>query len=116
MNNDMSVASLDSIEKSITDIHKKLDQQNTLHGEWTACKEKNAADIHKLKRECYDLRSVNTQLRLEVTILRAIVSKQSSDIECLKRDVTDQQSRSMQNNVLFHQVPEEKKRKLQGQS
>ncbi len=46
-----------------------------------------------------------------LAVLRTMICLGRDVTRCyrsMSRDVTDQQSRSMQNNVLFHQVPEDK--------
>ncbi len=42
----------------------------------------------------------------EVSLLKSIVAKQSYDIDALKRELVGQQARSIQNNILVHNIPE----------
>ncbi len=48
----------------------------------------------------------NVRLRYEIDMLKALTVKQSNDIEALKTGLTDLQVRSMENNVIFHNVKE----------
>ncbi len=47
-------------------------------------------------------------LRVELTYLKSVVNKQTHELASLKKQLTEQKARSMQSNVLFHNVPEER--------
>lgn len=53
-----------------------------------------------------DLNTQNNNLRSDVDMLKALVVKQSNEIGELKRGLSDLQTRSMEENVIFHNVAE----------
>ena len=53
-----------------------------------------------------DLSKQNSDLRSEVDMLKALVVKQSNEIGELKRGLVDLQTRSMEDNVIFHNIAE----------
>lgn len=101
-------ASLDSIQNSITDLHRKFDGLKTTQKQCNASIKNNSAVIKELNSRYDAIKEENGQLKSEMNLLKAVVSKQASDIDNLKRDLLDQQTRQMRDNVLFHQVPESK--------
>lgn len=56
--------------------------------------------------EVAQLRQVNKDLRYEISLIKSYVIKQDEHLNCLHEQVLDLRSRSMKNNILFHNVPE----------
>ncbi len=64
--------------------------------------------MRDLTSQCAELKKENNELKRDLDLLKAVVSKQCSEISHLRHDLLDQQDRQMRNNVLFHQIPEER--------
>ncbi len=55
---------------------------------------------------CDQLKVENHSLRAELDIVKAVVAKQHEQITQLQKAMLDQQKRSMEDNILFHGLPE----------
>ncbi len=96
------------VKKSITNIHKRIDGVSKQLEVSSTSTENVRSELEIVKLDNERLGRDNKDLKAEVEMLKAIVVKQSSEIEVLKHGFTELQTRSMQNNVLFHNVPESK--------
>ncbi len=92
----------------VSEILTKLNQQQTAHESSVVTIQNNVTDINNLRSDFQQVSLKNTQLTEEVNLLKSIVAKQAMDIDVLRRELTDQQTRSMRNNLLFHNVTESK--------
>ncbi len=99
---------LETIQNSIVLLHEKLDAQQLTQEQCGENVQNNSSRLDTLETDYQKLREENRGLRAEMSLIKAIVSKQSAELDLLKRQSTDQQARSMRQNVLFHGIPEEK--------
>ncbi len=99
---------LEAIEQSLNNLHEKLDRLQTAQNDSdnSITRLKNRAGV--LESNHTTLQEENTSLRQEVDMLKELLVRQHKDMEILKSTVLDLQVRSMQDNLLFHNVPEEK--------
>ncbi len=97
---------LEIIQNSIVLLHAKLDAQQLTQEQCGKNVLSNSSRLNTLETDYQKLRKENRGLRAEVSLIKA--SKQSAELDLLKRQSTDQQARSMRQNVLFHGIPEDK--------
>ena len=93
------------VYRGLSVIHVKLDSQKVAQESLETTLGNNTSEIEQLRTECMHLQEKNISLVKEVSLLKSIVAKQSYDIDVLKREVVDQRARSMQNNILVHDIP-----------
>lgn len=93
---------------TITNIHRRIDDTKKQLDVSSKIAETARSDIEIVRLDNERLGQENKELKNEVEMLKALVVKQSSEIDTIKRGLTDLQTRSMQCNILFHNVPESK--------
>ncbi len=101
-------ASLDALQNLVTDLQRKLDSHKSSQKQYNADTKKNVTHIKEINSQYTGLKEENQELRRELELLKAVVSKQYVEINEMKHDLIDQQSRQMRSKVLFHQIPEDK--------
>ncbi len=101
-------ASLDTLQNSVTDLQRKLDSHKSSQKQYNADTKKKVTHIKEINSQYTGLKGENQELRRELELLKAVVSKQYVEINELKHDPIDQKLRQMRSNVFFHQIPGDK--------
>jgi hypothetical protein len=98
---------LEIIHRSLNELHKKVDEGKRAQDETEKELILISAEAEDNTSNCSNLKSDNEKLRSDVDILKSIVTKQSEDIRSLTSQMLELQSRSMRDNVIFHNISEE---------
>ncbi len=93
-----------AIKNSLDDLHVKFDEQQ---GKVTNISDK-FENLEEMKSKYDRINEQNIQMRDEIDMLKAITVKQSKEMQMMKSSILDLQMRSMRDNVLFHNIVEER--------
>lgn len=99
--------------KQLCQINNKLERLNKqgdelkseLHGEDGIYTKLD--HLSNVESNVTDLKEENKDIKIELQILKAVVTKQGAMIDELKKKVVDLTDRSMKNNLLCHNLPEQ---------
>ena len=94
---DTVFAKLDALENDISGRYGVVRRLEELEGQ-----------LADLTNDFCEVKAENQRLKSDHVLMKAILAKKDSEIQELKRAVVDQKSRSMRNNILLHNIPEEK--------
>ncbi len=85
----------ETLEQSLEDIHPKLDTITNDHAAPNTTMQEVSANSDIVKLMCSEVKTENVTVRLEVEALKALVVRQSTEIDVLKGTVLGLQTSSM---------------------
>ena len=88
---------LDALEKEIHGTYGLTNQMQILEGQ-----------VSDLTNDYCVVKADNARLQEELRVLQAVLVKKDKEIAEIKAAVVDQRARSMKNNILLHNIPEQR--------